>query len=86
MRFRIAKTELTDEAGKILPAVAVSHHVLEADTVDEAIRHFVGADHAQVMGDVLKFPGFQAVVTVRRASHVYTLELNPVSDRIPRRP
>lgn len=86
MRFRIAKTDLTDEAGKILPAVEVSHHILEAENVDAAIHDFVRADQAQVMGDVLKFPGFQAVVTVRRQNHVYTLELNPVSDRIPRRP
>jgi len=56
-------------------------HLMEAQTVDEALYAFVQRDGAEIVGEVLKLPGFQAVATARRRNSVYTLQLIPASDR-----
>lgn len=84
MRFTIEQRHLTDPSGKPIAAdSSVSIHTFEADTADEAVRLFVKKDGAEVIGNILKFPGFQAVATVRNPSGVYTLQVTPTSQRIP---
>lgn len=82
MRFTIEQRLLTDTEGRPLSSsdlTTVSFHSLEADTADSAVRLFINADHGEVIGDILKFPGFQAVATVRMSSRVYTLQVTPTS-------
>jgi hypothetical protein len=84
MRFTIEQRHLTDLAGRPLPSTdptAVSFHVYEADTADDAVQRFVREDAGEVIGAVLKFPGFQAVATVRKTSGVYTLQVTPASSQ-----
>lgn len=81
MKFTIEKRHLTDTAGK--PVVsqpgAVSFHTCEAETVDEAVQSFVSERQGEIIGKVLKFPGFQAVATVRNTEGVFTLQVGPAS-------
>ena len=81
MKFTIEQRHLTDTHGKPVAndPHAVSFHTTEADTVDEAVRLFVSEERGEVIGDVLKFPGFQAVATVRSDRGVYTLQISPAS-------
>ena len=84
MKFRVEQVYLTDEAGKVVSIPQDrQYHVLEADTVDEALFAFIRQDGAEIVGEVLKLPGLQAVATVRRQQHVYTLQVNPASELIP---
>lgn len=83
MRFTIEQRQLTDVAGKPIQANALTFHVREAETVDEAVRLFTTEAGAEVLGNVLKFPGFQAVATVRDRSGVYTLQITPSTQQIP---
>lgn len=82
MRFRVEQLALTDEAGRVQPDQHPRFYVHEAETVDEAVRACVAENDAELIGDILKLPGFRAVATARRAQLVYTLQLMPVSDRI----
>jgi hypothetical protein len=80
IRFTIEERHLTDEDGRpITAADAVAFHSFDAETVDDAVRLYVRRDDAQLIGNVLKFPGFQAVATIRKASGVYTLQFTPAS-------
>lgn len=80
IRFTIEERHLTDGDGRPVTARdAVAFHSFDAETVDEAVRLYIRRDDAQLIGNVLKFPGFQAVVTVRKASGVYTLQFTPAS-------
>jgi hypothetical protein len=82
MRFTIEQRHLTDDAGKpVSTPHAVTFHVFEAADADAAVRLFIRADGGEILGDVLKFPGFQAVATVRRPGGVYTLQVSPTSQR-----
>jgi hypothetical protein len=84
MRFTIEQRHLTDLTGRPLPSTdptAVSFHMFEAETADEAVQLFVREDAAEVIGNVLKFPGFQAVATVRKTTGVYTLQVTPASSQ-----
>jgi hypothetical protein len=84
MRFTIEQRHLTDPSGKpIAGDSSVSFHTFEADSADEAVRLFVKTDRAEVIGNILKFPGFQAVATVRNPTGVYTLQVTPTSQRLP---
>ena len=84
MRFTIEQRHLTDRSGKPIAADSpIAIHVFEAETADEAVRLFVKKDEAEVIGTILKFPGFQAVATVRNPSGVYTLQVTPTSQQIP---
>ena len=82
MRFTIEERHLTEADGKPvgLPN-AVEFHSFDAETVDDAVRLFIRKDQGEIIGNVLKFPGFQAVATVRKASGVYTLQFTPASQR-----
>jgi hypothetical protein len=80
IRFTIEERHLTDEDGRpITAADAVAFHSFDAENVDDAVRLYIKRDDAQLIGNVLKFPGFQAVATVRKASGVYTLQFTPAS-------
>jgi len=81
IRFTIEQRHLTDGSGKPIDAETVSFHNCDAESADEAVRLFVRNDHAEVLGNILKFPGFQAVATVRKTSGVYTLQVSPASQR-----
>jgi hypothetical protein len=80
MRFVIEQRHLTDDAGKPVgsPHVA-SFHMFDAEDADTAVRLFIRKDGGEILGDVLRFPGFQAVATVRKTSGVYTLQVSPTS-------
>ena len=84
MRFNIEQRHLTDASGKPVPSDAhtVAYYSTEAATADEAVRLFVVNDGAEVVGNILKFPGFQAVATVRKPSGVYTLQVSPSSQNL----
>lgn len=80
MRFTIEERHLTDDHGRPVAArEAVEFHTCDAETIDDAVRLFVKEDNAEIIGSVLKFPGFQAVATVRKESGVYTLQFTPAS-------
>ena len=86
MRFTIEQRHLTDTGGKPIAhdPDSVSFHVFEATSADEAVRLFIKRDEAELLGDILRFPGFQAVATVRKVGGVYTLQVGPSSQsRIP---
>ena len=83
MKFRLEQIYLTDSEGHVIPAGSnVAFHVLEAVSVEQALEGFVLRDGAEVMGDVLKLPGLQAIATARRMNSVYTLQILPASDNI----
>jgi hypothetical protein len=83
MRFSIEQRHLTDDRGKPVKAVpSVAFHTLEAESVDDAVRLFVKKHDAEVIGNILTFPGFQAVATMRDDTGVYTLQFTPASGRI----
>jgi hypothetical protein len=83
MRFTIEQRHLTDEGGRpVIDDRAVTFHTCEANTVDEAVRLFVRKQGAEVIGNVLTFPGFQAVATVRGNTGVYTLQVTPASGQL----
>jgi hypothetical protein len=82
MRFTIEQRHLTDMDGR---PVAVGHsvefHNVDADNIDDAVGLYVKNGNAEILGNVLKFPGFQAVVTIRSRSGVYTLQFTPASQQ-----
>lgn len=80
MKFTIEQRHLTDSSGKpVGNDELVSFHSCDAESADEAVRLFVKKDEGEVLGSILKFPGFQAVATVRKTSGVYTLQVSPSS-------
>lgn len=86
MRFTIEQRHLTDGVGKPIAhdPDSVSFHSMDAPSADEAVRLFIKRDAAELLGDILRFPGFQAVATVRKIGGVYTLQVSPTSQtRIP---
>ena len=84
MRFTIEERHLTDTEGRPVAETApdsVGFHTFDTDTVDDAVRLFVKKDDGEIIGNVLKFPGFQAVTTIRKSSGVYTLQFTPSSQQ-----
>jgi hypothetical protein len=82
MRFTVEERHLTDQDGRpIAGPDVVSFRTCDAETVDDAVRLYVKDDHAEIIGNVLKFPGFQAVATIRKAGGVYTLQFTPSSQK-----
>ncbi len=83
MRFTVEERHLTEADGRpvSLPD-AVEFHTFDADTIDDAVRLFIKKDEGELIGNVLKFPGFQAVATVRKSSGVYTLQFTPASQQL----
>ena len=87
MRFTIEERHLTDTNGRPVAASspeAVVFHNVDAESVDDAVRLYIRHDEAEVIGSVLKFPGFQAVATVRKQTGVYTLQFTPASQQFRR--
>ena len=83
MRFTIEERHLTDLAGKLVATPApVSFHSCDAESVEEAVRVFVGVDGAEIIGKIQTFPGFQGIATVRKPSGVYTLAIAPASQQM----
>jgi hypothetical protein len=84
MRFTIEERHLTDTDGRPVSTTApdsVAFRNVDADTIDDAVRFYIRDDGAEIIGTVLKFPGFQAVATVRKSTGVYTLQFTPASQR-----
>lgn len=82
MHFTIEQRHLTDSRGRPLSATNdVTFHTCEADDVDAAIRLFVRKQSAEIIGNVLTFPGFQGVATMRNPDGVFTLQITPASGR-----
>ncbi len=82
MRFVVEQRHLTDMSGKVIAAPdEVSFHTFDAEDVDDAIRLHVKKQSGELIGNVLKFPGFQAVATLRNTSGVYTLQVTPSSQQ-----
>jgi len=83
MRFNIEQRHLTDPNGRPVSsaAAAVSFHSIEAESAPEAIQGFASEHRGEIIGDILKFPGFQAVATVRNTDGVYTLQVAPSSQK-----
>ena len=84
MRFTVEERHLTEADGRPVPTTtpgSVEFHTLDAETIDDAVRLYI-KDQAELIGSVLKFPGFQAVATVRKSSGVYTLQFTPASQQI----
>jgi hypothetical protein len=86
MRFTIEQRHLTDDSGKPIRAEsAVSFHHFEAENAEDAVRLFVKKQpFGEILGDVLKFPGFQAVATLRCGDGVYTIQVMPSSQQFVR--
>jgi hypothetical protein len=80
MRFTVEERHLTDDSGRPVQSPdEVMFHTFDAETVDDAVRFFIRKDEGELIGSVLKFPGFQAVATVRKPTGVYTLQFTPSS-------
>ncbi|HEX6178162.1 MAG TPA: hypothetical protein VF057_07375 [Thermoanaerobaculia bacterium] len=82
MRFTIEQRHLTDEGGKPVVGAGVQYHVCDAESVSDAVRLFIRKKGAEIIGEIVTFPGFQAVATVRDMSGVYTLQLSPASGQV----
>lgn len=83
MRFTIEQRHLTDDSGRPVTGqdnLAFFH--CEASDADDAVRIFVRDHGAEVIGNVLRFPGFQAVATMRNDSGVYTIQVSPSSQQM----
>ncbi len=78
MRFTIEQRVLTDESGKPV-AGAVSFHNYEAASADDAIQLFLSDHRGEIVGNIVTFPGFHAVATVRNTAGVSTLQVSPAS-------
>lgn len=78
VRFTVEQIFLTTPraAGPRYP----EYHIVEADTVDAALEGFLSTASATLVGEVQKFPGFQAVATARAEDAVFTVNLLPGSD------
>ena len=83
MLFTIEQRHLTDDSGRPVTAPdAVAFFHCDADTADDAVRLFVRDHTAEIIGNVLRFPGFQAVATMRNTSGVYTIQVSPSSQQM----
>jgi hypothetical protein len=83
MRFTVEERHLTEADGRpVSSSNEVEFNSVDAETIDDAVRLYIKKDDAELIGNVLKFPGFQAVATVRKASGVYTLQFTPASQQM----
>jgi len=83
IRFTVEERHLTEADGRpVSSSNEVEFNNVEAETIDEAVRLYIKRDDAELIGNVLKFPGFQAVATVRKTTGVYTLQFTPASQQI----
>jgi hypothetical protein len=80
IKFTVEERHLTDMDGRpVIARDSVAFHTFEAESVDDAVHSYVRRDDGELIGNVLKFPGFQAVATVRKPTGVYTLQFTPSS-------
>jgi hypothetical protein len=79
IRFTVEERHLADGEGRPVAAAGVSFQNFEAASVDDAVRLFIRSNEAELIGEVLKFPGFQAVATIRKPTGVYTIQFTPAS-------
>jgi hypothetical protein len=83
MRFTVEERHLTEADGRpVSSSNEVAFNSVDAETIDDAVRLYIKKDDAELIGNVLKFPGFQAVATVRKATGVYTLQFTPASQQL----
>ena len=74
MAFSIEQIFLTDGSGKLLvQSPAATYHVVEAETVDDALASFLHRNEARILGTVQRCPGDQAVATAQQRQTVFTL-------------
>ena len=84
IRFTVEERHLTDTDGRpVTGPDDLAFHTFEAETVDDAVDLYVKNGSAELIGGVLKFPGFQAVATIRKATGVYTVQFTPASQGFP---
>ena len=81
MRFVVEQRHLTDVEGKPVAHPTVTFHTVDAQNVDDVIMLHVSKQSGELIGDVLKFPGMQAVATLRNTAGVYTLQVGPASQQ-----
>jgi len=83
MHFTIEQRHLTDASGRPVPhaAAAVLFHSIEAESASDAARLFVEQNSGQIIGEIVKFPGFHAVATMRSTNGVDTLQVAPSSQK-----
>lgn len=85
MRFTLEQRYLTDPRGVPVAAQgSVSFHTFDAPDAMNAVRLFISTRGGEVIGNVLQFPGFQAVATVRGPEGVFTLQVSPSSQNVVR--
>lgn len=77
MHFSIEQRQLTDAEGRPVLHNNITYYAAEAPTVLDAVRTFADTQAATIIGNVLRFPGFQAVATLRTANGVFTIQLTP---------
>jgi hypothetical protein len=83
MRFTIEQRHLTDIAGKpVSEPNSLSFFSCEAKDAEDAVRVFAGDHSAELIGNVLRFPGFQAIATMRSPQGVFTLQVAPASQQM----
>ena len=86
MRFTIEQRHLTDSAGKPVGNAPeeVSFQVFDAESAEDAVRLLIKRDNGELVGDIMRFPGFHAMATIRTNLGVYTLQVGPSSQsRLP---
>jgi len=83
MRFSIEQRHLTDVNGKpVADDTGLTFHTCEAHDADDAVHLFARDHSAELIGSVLRFPGFQAIATMRNADGVFTLQVAPTSQQV----
>ena len=82
MKFRVERNFLTDESGRTLPpGVETTWHMVEGESVDEVLQAVAGLEKAELVGSILRFAGLQAVATFRVARRVFTVQIDPATER-----
>ena len=84
--FSVEQIFLTDHTGKLLPERAAAHHIVEADTLDDALAAFLRRHDASVLGTVQRFPSGQAVATAQQDQTVFTVHVVAGDDVFEREP
>lgn len=79
MRFTVEQVFLTDGQGHRVEE-SPRYHLVEAESVEQAISEFLNNSSASLLGTIQKYPGFQATATARTAESVFTMHLLPGSD------
>lgn len=82
MKFRIERNFLTDEMGRTLaPGAETTWHMVDGETIDEVVRAVADLEKAELVGSILRFAGLQAVATFRAGRRVFTVQIDPATER-----